>query len=762
MTVLEFERPYLYPKQFAAIYDPHRYSLIEATTKAGKAQPLNALLYTADGPIRMGHVEVGQRVLTPNGSARVVAIYPQGEREVLRITFSDGSVVETDADHLWEVHQFQGEPRLVTTEQLQGWSAQKRHRAWVPKIEPASFAERPVAIDPYLLGVLIGDGGLSGESVMLSNADADLLAMVRAVLPEGHRLLHRDRHDYCITAGGEAAILREAGTHLRGQLQRLGLGGKLSDQKFIPANYRYNSIEVRRAILQGIFDTDGFVDKHGQPGIEQTSEALARDIAEIVQSLGGTVLTRLRAINGYRAADGRFIQCKPVWRQVIRVPDGAEFFRLERKRALCRPKRKSGHRFFRSIEFSRRAPTQCIELDDDRQLYLTDGFVPTHNTSGCIAWIVEMALTTGAPGRNYWWVAPVSDQALIAFRRCMRALGAEFYNPNISLKTITLLNGAVIWFKSGDKPNSLYGEDVYAAVLDEASRMKEDAYIAIRTTLTATRAPIRIIGNVKGRRNWFYQMARRAQHDQESGIEPREMGYHKIIAEDAVLAGVLDRQEIEDARRQLPEQAFKELYLAEPSDDGGNPFGLQHIAACVKPLSTMPAVNWGWDLAKKQDWTVGIGLDRAGAVARFERFQHVPWGEVINRIINFTGNAPALIDSTGVGDPILDQLQAQGGQNFQGYLFSPPSKQKLMEGLALAIQARTVSFPEGVIVQELEAFEYISTRTGVQYGAPEGYYDDCVCSLALASMSRTVMPAPMEITPAMIRRAQMMPRRRHH
>src|SRR5207302_1736063 len=126
---------------------------------------------------------------------------------------------------------------------------------------------------------------------------------------------------------------------------------------------------------------------------------------------------------------------------------------------------------------------------------------------------------------------------------------------------ITLANGAVLWFKSAEKPDNLYGEDVYAAVVDEASRVREEAWHAVRSTLTATRGPIRIIGNVKGRKNWAYRMARRA----ESG-EPG-MHYARITAADAVQAGVLDAAEIEDARATLPESVFRELYEAEPSDD---------------------------------------------------------------------------------------------------------------------------------------------------------------------------------------------------
>lgn len=409
---------------------------------------------------------------------------------------------------------------------------------------------------------------------------------------------------------------------------------------------------------------------------------------------------------------------------------------------------------------------QLAAIYDPHRYSLIEASTKAGKTSGCISWIVELALD-GREGWNYWWVAPVSDQALIAFRRMMRSLPTEMYTANISLRTITLVNGAVIWFKSGDKPNSLYGEDVYAAVLDEASRMKEDAYIAIRSTLTATRGPIRIIGNVRGRKNWFFRMARKAEREQLLGI-PGEMGYHKIVAADAVAAGVLAQKEIDDAREQLPEQWFKELYEAEASDDGGNPFGAQHIEACIRPeigagtgvVSGKPPRAWGWDFAKKRDYCVGIAVDEDGAICRFVRFHHVPWGEVINRVVAQTGHTPALGDSTGVGDAVVEPIQKilMGSPtadlvacSFQGYLFTPNSKQKLMENLAVAIQSRSVWFPDNVVRQELDQFEFEFTRTGVRYSAPQGYFDDCVCALALAKMCQaTTVPAMPPITPAML------------
>lgn len=368
-------------------------------------------------------------------------------------------------------------------------------------------------------------------------------------------------------------------------------------------------------------------------------------------------------------------------------------------------------------------------------------------TSGCMVWLLEQALAAKRAGANYWWVAPIFPQAKIVYRRMKRALdnqGGTLYVANETELTLTLPNGAVLWFKGADKPDSLYGEDVYAAVIDEASRCKEDAWHAVRSTLTATRGPVRIIGNVKGRRNWAYAMARKA----EAG-EPG-MSYAKITAADAVKAGILQAREIDDARAVLPEAVFRELYMAEPSDDAGNPFGLAAIHAALAPMSAAVPVAFGIDLAKSVDWCVVVGLDATGAVCRFDRWQG-PWEHSIQRILAQVGRVSTLVDSTGAGDPVLEALQKQGrvqGADFEGYVFSASSKQKLMEGLAVAIQQKRVRYPEGsaehprAIVLELEAFEYVYHRTGVSYSAPVGLHDDCVCALALAVQRTASEPAP--------------------
>ena len=355
-----------------------------------------------------------------------------------------------------------------------------------------------------------------------------------------------------------------------------------------------------------------------------------------------------------------------------------------------------------------------------------EGSTKSGKTVSCMAWLVEQAMLLGKQGREFWWVAPVSGTAKIAFNRIKRGLkGRKIVNHTDM--TITIENGAVLRFKSAEKPDNLYGEDVWACVMDEASRMREEAFYAVRSTLTATRGPLRIIGNVKGRKNWFYIGCRKA----EAG-EPNH-SFHKIIATDAVAAGVFPQEELDDARRALPDAVFRELYLCEPSDDGGNPFGIKFIRSNIGPVSRKPSVAFGGDLAKSVDWTVLHGLDEDGCTTEHHRFQ-LPWRPTIDRIRLICGATTTAIDSTGVGDPIVEELQAGAGEhsNFQGFKFSSQSKQMLMEGLAVAIQQNEIQYPEGVIVSELESFEYEYTRTGVRYTAPEGQHDDCVMALALA------------------------------
>lgn len=368
-------------------------------------------------------------------------------------------------------------------------------------------------------------------------------------------------------------------------------------------------------------------------------------------------------------------------------------------------------------------------LDSPARFTVCEAATKVGKTASHIIWLFEQALACKA-NQSVWWVAPTAGQAKIAFDRMkIQISDRNFYKANETNRIITLITGAKIEFKTAEIPDNLFGDDVYAAVFDEFTRGREKAWHALRTTLSSTGGKCKFIGNVKGRKNWGHQMAMKAK----AGWDGYE--YFKITAYDAAAAGMMTKdgrpiaEEIEEARRDLPESVFKELYLAEASEDGSNPFGLNHIQQCVFPMSKLPPVCFGIDLAKYIDWTVILGLDKNRDTCYFDRYQK-DWRATVLDIKGLP-MVPMNIDSTGVGDPIVEQVQ-EGRGNVFGKKFTPASKQQMMEGLAVSIQQKKTSYPPGIIVDELESFEYEYTRAGVKYTSAEGMTDDCVMALALA------------------------------
>ncbi len=389
-------------------------------------------------------------------------------------------------------------------------------------------------------------------------------------------------------------------------------------------------------------------------------------------------------------------------------------------------------------------PKQERAFFNNKRFSCIEATVKAGKTVAAMAWLLEQAIL-GSKGQNFWWVAPGYNQADIAFRRFKDNLTpGSFTAIGTPSPKIIMISGPTIWFKSADNPDALYGEDVYGAVIDEASRISESSWIAVRSTLTATRGPCRMIGNVVGRKNWFFRMCRRAENGELNNVY-----WDRITADDAVAAGILDREEIDDAHGAMSEAQFRQLYYAEAVDDTGNPFGSEHIRLCtVNNLSQAPIAAWGIDVARSVDYFVIVGLDADGNVSAFHRWRGKPWQESIRDTGVIVGSGEALVDSTGVGDPVLEALQRNCPGTYRGFKFSSSSKQALMERLAVGIQQHEITFPNGVITNELHSFEYIQSATGIRYSAPSGEHDDCVMALALAWKQLSKAPTPSFIQAA--------------
>lgn len=226
-----------------------------------------------------------------------------------------------------------------------------------------------------------------------------------------------------------------------------------------------------------------------------------------------------------------------------------------------------------------------------KRFTITEGSTKCGKTFSHYWWLfMEAHGSTAAPGRNYWWIAPVYEQAKIAFNRVFNKIrNNPLYKVNSSPpQTITTPLGTRIVFRTASDPDSLYGEDVYAAVVDEGSRMKEEAWHAIRSTLVATGGKAKLIGNVKGIDNWYYQLARKVEAGELDNWE-----YFKFTADDAVKAGILPQSELDEARQTYPLGIFLELFYAIPFFNSSNRFAFsfepeKHVRKTVynpsKPL----------------------------------------------------------------------------------------------------------------------------------------------------------------------------------
>lgn len=386
------EKPGLLPAQrhaataIARSIQKHGVGNIQGEMGIGKAQPLSAKIYTPTGYKLMGEITFGDQVVNPEGGyANVIGVFPQGKMDIYRVTFSDGSYTECTLDHLWEVYsplrKWKGRPRYVKplrqimNEPL-AHSNSGNYQVFIPMVTPVEFQKKSLPVHPYLVGVLLGDGGLSTHSVVLTSADEEILDYVREYLPQPVTLKPTS-NKYC----WRLSIGRtNAGNPLLDHIRDLGLMGHRSYEKFIPNDYLYSDSADRLALLQGLFDTDGTVANAIGIDYLTTSLELAKGVKELVQSLGGTVTANLK--HPIYTHNGEKRNGRLAYRLYIKLPSKLAPFRLSRKANAYHPQGKyEPHRSIVRIEHVGQDYAQCIMLDSENQLYVTDEYIVTHNTT---------------------------------------------------------------------------------------------------------------------------------------------------------------------------------------------------------------------------------------------------------------------------------------------------------------------------------------------------------------------------------------------
>jgi phosphate starvation-inducible PhoH-like protein len=337
---------------------------------------------------------VGDSVIGSDGRpTRVEGVYPQGVKDVYRVTLTDRASTRCCGEHLWTVYtrdakrRGQGPKVLQTTEMIGQLRCHHYHRFELPVLaEPVEFAGRPVPLDPYSLGLLLGDGCLTGSTTpTFATADAELAGALQDRLA-GVRVRYREGVDYVLNKAGRSRG-RSVNPVTKG-LRELGLCGTRSGTKFVPESYLYNSAEVRIGVLQGLLDTDGGpVTQAGRTCRIQytsTSQRLANDVLFLVRSLGGVATCRRRLAVGRKPgrANGRPVPYRgDAFILDIRLPPTVPPFRLARKAAKyaeCGGGRPM--RYIHAIEPDGREDCVCIRVAAPDSLYVTDDFILTHNT----------------------------------------------------------------------------------------------------------------------------------------------------------------------------------------------------------------------------------------------------------------------------------------------------------------------------------------------------------------------------------------------
>ncbi|MFN8151211.1 MAG: PhoH family protein [Solirubrobacterales bacterium] len=412
--------PYLRPL-FDALYDmldPDRVNeyfergIIEVAPLAfmrGRAQPLSRKVLTPEGFIRMQHLRVGDLVIGSDGMPTpVLGIYPQGGKEVFRLKAQDGAETVCCGEHLWHVYtasdRRRGKPgRVVETQEMIGnLRTAHRHRFELPVTQAVHMTPRDVPLDPYALGLLLGDGCITMSTTpTFSTNDPELAEALEDALQDIELRRKGSSCDYNLRhvhGGRGIAVAHPVSEALR----ELDLAGARSHTKFIPWDYLHNSVDVRLGVLQGLLDSDGgpVVQRGRSCRIQYTtcSRDLNENVTWLVRSLGGVAYTRCRRAEGRTPglANGRPVHHRnDAYVMDIRLPAGMQPFRLERKRRLY--ERDGGGRpmrFVHEIEPAGVEETMCIQVAAADSLYVTDDFLVTHNTLNDAFVILDEAQNT--------------------------------------------------------------------------------------------------------------------------------------------------------------------------------------------------------------------------------------------------------------------------------------------------------------------------------------------------------------------------------
>lgn len=364
--------------------------LAELQTGSGKAAPLHTKIRIPGGWSTMGEMRIGTKIIAPDGTVtQVTGVYPQGLKDIYRITFDDGRSTECCGEHLWKVYYINTSVRrrwkVVNTLEIIRLISMPNPRVYIQLIQPEDWSDVEVPIDPYLLGVFLGDGTSANGTVSIVAPDAYIADEIKRLLPADcnvRKAKDTEKTLKCPVYFVRGNTYGYAQNSFINSLRKFGLFKLLSYDKFVPEIYKEGSLQQRLAIIQGLLDTDGTVSKpSGSISYCTTSKKLAEDMQYLVRSVGG--MARIYTKIPHYSYKGEYKEGRLAYIVRIRHPEPSSLFRLPRKKELTNDDNQYADILklrVSKVEPIGKKEAQCISVAHPDHLYITDDFIVTHNT----------------------------------------------------------------------------------------------------------------------------------------------------------------------------------------------------------------------------------------------------------------------------------------------------------------------------------------------------------------------------------------------
>jgi len=350
------------------INGPDQFMDISGGAGTGKEQPLTAIIQTPIGPTTMGQLKVGSIILGSQGTPiTVTGVFPQGYKTVYTIKFRDGTSTECGIDHLWSVYTSKGNLITKSLKSIIASGIKKKSGAMkfkIPLTSPVVYKKKNFTIDPYVLGAFIGDGALTNQiSISIPHNKSHILTSIIAKSPSYLKFNLNSATNCPSYRVIDSTIYHD--NWFKEQIVNLGLNVK-STVRFIPKQYLLGSIAQRTQLLYGLMDTDGTTRK-GRTSFSTMSPTLARDIQNLVQSLGGTAIIHTPTKRDKEIC----VNIKTMF---------CPFSGGKKKNIWKAPTKNPPSRYIKEIIVGKQAEQQCINVSANDNLYLTDHYIVTHNT----------------------------------------------------------------------------------------------------------------------------------------------------------------------------------------------------------------------------------------------------------------------------------------------------------------------------------------------------------------------------------------------